>query len=578
MKDFCKNLKFTWNYAKNKKKEFILIVITSIISIIINIVIPILYAKETVNITDNKLYQLLIVGFLIFIIEIARNIIRYIFNNCTRIIYRDTLGRLQIDLGRHVLKLTNSTIDAKSSGVFIQRLTNDTSKLADVFFQLSGYLSDVITEIGIFGAIFIISKEIFVYLLIEVLVLYLIEGKRTKINIENENVYRKENEKVSGFIGEMVRGLRDIKMLNSEVSFIDALKEKIYLQNIARHRQSQANNCFNLLSSSLIDLSDILIIIVIIYFLASNKLDAPSAIILLNYSGRVPYIVNYFGSLLEEIKDFNLSSSRIYAIINSEEFPKESFGVKHLDKIEGDFEFKNVTFSYNGDKLPVLKNLSFKVNSNETVAFVGKSGAGKTTIFSLLCRMYDVKDGTITIDGVDIRKLDKDTIRGNITIISQNPYIFNLSIRDNLKLVKENLTDEEMKEACKLACLDDFIEKLPKKYETVLGEGGLSLSGGQRQRLAIARALVQKTEIILFDEATSALDNETQSKIQQAIQNMKGEYTILIIAHRLSTIINSDRIMLIEDGRVKAIGTHEELLAKEKSYRNLYEGELKHNK
>ncbi len=247
-------------------------------------------------------------------------------------------------------------------------------------------------------------------------------------------------------------------------------------------------------------------------------------------------------------------------------------GNVHIDKIKGDFEFKNVSFKY-GDK-KVLDNLNFKINANETVAFVGKSGAGKTTIFNLLCKMYDIKDGMITIDGIDIKELDKDSIRGNITIISQNPYIFNMSIKDNLRLVKSNLTKKEMIEACKIACLDDFINELPDKYDTIIGEGGVNLSGGQKQRLAIARALVQKTEIILFDEATSALDNETQDKIQNAIDNMKNEYTILIIAHRLSTIKNANRILYLDDGKIEAEGTHNELLKNCKKYKNLYESEI----
>jgi len=192
--------------------------------------------------------------------------------------------------------------------------------------------------------------------------------------------------------------------------------------------------------------------------------------------------------------------------------------------------------------------------------------------------MYDLKDGEILIDGVNIEELDEDSIRGNITIISQNPYIFNMSIKDNLRLVKSDLTEKEMIKACKLACLDDYIESLPEKYDTIVGEGGVMLSGGQRQRLAIARAFIQKTEIILFDEATSALDNDTQSKIQQAIDNLKREYTILIIAHRFSTIINCDRIYYIEDGKVVDSGKHSELLNKCLAYKKLYESEIKENK
>ena len=237
------------------------------------------------------------------------------------------------------------------------------------------------------------------------------------------------------------------------------------------------------------------------------------------------------------------------------------------------FEFKNVKFGYNEDNV-ILNDVSFKVKSRETVGFVGKSGAGKSTIFSLLCKMYDVDSGSITIDGVNINKLDKSSIRDNITIINQNPYIFNLSIRDNLKLVKENLTDDEMFEACKLACLDEYINSLPDGYDTIIGEGGVNLSGGQRQRLAIARALVQKTEIILFDEATSALDNETQEEIQDAIKNLKNDYTILIIAHRLSTIINCDRIVVLNDGIIEDSGTHYELLERCSEYKKLYEKEI----
>ena len=180
----------------------------------------------------------------------------------------------------------------------------------------------------------------------------------------------------------------------------------------------------------------------------------------------------------------------------------------------------------------------------------------------------------ILIDNENINELDEDSIRGNVTIINQSPYIFNMSIRDNLKLVKEDLTDEEMIESCKLACLDEFIDSLPNKYDTIVGENGVVLSGGQKQRLAIARALIQKTKIILFDEATSSLDNETQSEIQKAILNLKNQYSILIIAHRLSTIINCDRIMILENGKITDQGNHKELLDRNNTYKTLYQTEI----
>ena len=329
---------------------------------------------------------------------------------------------------------------------------------------------------------------------------------------------------------------------------------------------------YGMVRGFMMDFFDTGMIFLLIYLITINELEIATALVVHNYMSRVTSIVNYVSMLLERMKDFNLSATRIFNIINSDEFKKESFGTETIKKVKGNFEFKNVTFSY--DKEEVLKDISFKVNANETVAFVGKSGSGKSTIFNLLCKMYEVGQGEITIDGININELDKDSIRGNITIISQTPYIFNLSIRDNLRLVKEDITEEEMIKACKLACLDEFIDALPDGYDTIVGEGGINLSGGQRQRLAIARALVQKTEIILFDEATSALDNETQAKIQQAIDNLQSNYTILIIAHRLSTVINSDRILFLSDGKIEAEGTHLELLKTCPEYKQLYEAEM----
>ncbi len=568
------NLKFAWQYAKNQKWKLIKYIVTNIVSIIVSVVVPILSAKIIIALTDNNFYQLIFISILIFFIENVRNLIRYFSRYYAQTIYRETFSKLQIDLGKQILKLENESLDDSGSGVFIQRLSNDTSRLADIFNVLSSYISNIITDIGIFGAVFILNKLVFVYLVIMIVILYIIENIRVKKYIEKDKIFRRKNEKTSGFIGEIVRGARDIKMLNAEDSFITELSHKIVDLNTTRYNMQDVDRKYRLLGDFTRDIIDLLLILLLVFLINDNILSIASALIVYNYSSRLPSIVNYIGMLLDKVKDFNLSASRIFAIIESDEFKKEKFGTKHLDIINGNFEFKDVSFRYTKEENDVLKHLNFKVNANETVAFVGKSGAGKSTLFSLLCKMYEVTKGTITIDGVNINQLDKDSIRGNITIISQNPYIFNLSIRENLKLVKQDMTEKEMEDACKLACLDDFIESLPDKYDTIIGEGGVNLSGGQKQRLAIARALIQKTEIILFDEATSALDNETQKSIQKAISNMQGEYTILIIAHRLSTIIDSDRILFLNDGSIEAEGTHEELLKSSEAYKKLYQAEI----
>lgn len=574
MKEFWENLKKAWIYGKGQKKFIIGYIIFNIVFIFINLVIPILGAKSIVKLTDNKLDQVLLIGFIILIIELLRNFTNYITGYFRQQIYRETYSRIETTLGAEILKIENQSLDEKGSGLFIQRLTGDASKIADIFVILNVYLANILTNIGIFLAIFIISKIVFIYLLLMVCVIFIIEKKRVTIVNDEDKKYRKKNEKVSGFIGELVRGAHDIKMLNAEGSFIKELNSRIIDLNSQRYKTDEISRNYILFSASITDIFSTGNIILCVFLITQNMLTIPNALVINNYLGRLTSIVYFVSQLMEKIKDFNLSSERVFSIMDSQEFTKERFGLKHLGKAYGDFEFKNVTFGYK-DGQDIIKNMSFKINANSTAAFVGKSGAGKTTVFSLLCKMYDIKKGDITIDGISIKDLDKDSIRGNITIISQNPYIFNMSIRDNLRLVKDDLTDEEMKKACKTACLDKFINSLPDGYDTIVGEGGVNLSGGERQRLAIARALVQKTEIILFDEATSALDNETQASIKKAIDNMKNEYTILIIAHRLSTVIDSDRILLVDDGKIVAEGTHKELLKNSEEYRHLYDAELK---
>ena len=576
MKEFLNHLKFAWKYTKHEKAKLFKCLFFNILGIGVSLVVPILGAQRIVLLTDNAFEQLILASILVFVVENVRNLVHYFRNYYAQHIYIESFTKLQIDLGKEILKLENKSIDANGSGVFIQRLTNDTSKIADFFNAFLSHLTTIVADIGIFIAVFIINKIVFLFFIVEVIVIYLTEKKRSDLYTKNDKIYRKENEKVSSFVGEIVRGIRDIKMLNSEDGFINELSVKVNNASKLKYNMSTVNRKFHLLRGFLRDFFDLALVILLIYLIINNRIEVASALIVVNYSNPIASIVNAYGMLLDAVKDFNLSVTRIFSILSSDEFSKEKFGDKHLDVVEGNFEFKNVSFNYK-DENNVLDNLSFRVNANETVAFVGKSGAGKSTIFSLLCKMYDIREGNIYIDGIDINELDKDTIRGNITIINQSPYIFNVSIRDNFRLVKDDMTDEEMYEACRIACLDEFLESLPDKYDTIIGEGGVNLSGGQKQRLAIARALLQKTEIILFDEATSALDNETQLSIQNAINNMQGEYTILIIAHRLSTIINSDRILFLNDGKIIAEGTHEELLKNCLEYKKLYEAEMNKN-
>ena len=575
MKETVKNLRSVYQFGKKYKKNFLFFTIATCFGVLFNVIVPILTAQQIVYLTNNQFYQLILSTLLIFAILFLNTIKIVVIQKNTSKYFRGVSKSIQNQLGSEMFKLKQKEIDNSSSGALIKRLTDDVSQMSHVFTIGEGYLTAILSKIGIFITIFIINKIIFLYYVCCSAILIWIDlnglKKYTKKNME----YKESEDEVSNLTGELVRGIKDIKMLNSEKSFMQIFNQKIDGMSNKLYQVRDITIHYDAIINTLNDFFVIGLIFLLIFLIQNNQMETAIAVVLFTYRSEVlENIIDSISNLLTLVKNFNLSCSRVFEIIDNQKYAKEKFGSQHINKINGDFEFKDVSFGYSSDHL-ILNHLNLKVHANEKVGFVGKSGAGKTTIFNLLCKMYDNYEGDIFIDNYNIKNLDKDSIRGNITIVQQNPYIFNMSIRDNLKLVKKDLTEEEMIYALKLACLNDFILTLPKQYDTVVGEGGIMLSGGQKQRLAIARAFIQKTEIILFDEATSALDNETQTEIKKAIDNLSKDYTILIIAHRLSTVLDCDRILFLEDGKITCQGTHEDLLKNSEGYRRLYETELK---
>lgn len=574
MKETIKNLKKVYiKYGKEYKSSLIKIFIFSLFGIVTNICIPLLSAKFIINFTDSKFEQAIYMSLVILGVYAIENIKILLIRKNNQVFRRGTVRSIQMSLGREILTLDQETLDSNSSGTFIQRLTNDTEKMSRIFTNGMVIIIKFLSAIGSFVAILIIDYHMFLYYFVASLILTILNYIKNEKVGEKDKEFRKESDKVAGLTGELVRGARDIKMLYAKESFMKNLDEKIVIQNEKNFEMRNIDMNYNLFIGYIKMTLEFIAVLLLVLLIRSNILTVAIAIALYNYRNTVlTNFMDIVSELLEECKNFNISSDRVFSIVNNKEFKKEKFGNEEIENIDGNFEFKNVKFGYNENL--VLKGLNLKINAGNTYGIVGKSGSGKTTIFNLLNKLYNINSGTILIDGKDLYNLNEKSIRGNITIISQNPYIFNMSIKDNLRLVKNDVTDEEIYEACKLACLDDYIETLPNKYNTVVGEGGVNLSGGQRQRLAIARALIQKTKIILFDEATSALDNETQSKIQKAIDNLKGDYTIIIIAHRLSTIVNCNKIFILEDGKISGSGTHQELIKNNKYYKQLCETEL----
>jgi ABC-type multidrug transport system fused ATPase/permease subunit len=388
---------------------------------------------------------------------------------------------------------------------------------------------------------------------------------------------RAASETQYGFVGEMIRGHRDIKLLHCEESFLGRLNQSITntLDQILQMRVKSMR--FILIRTQFGGWSDFLFMLLLAALLVQGTLEPAKLLVLFNYNSNMSGgCARSVSDIMNTLYQLSLSTERIYQMMNSSDFAKESFGEVSLPRVSGELEFKDVGFSYSheGEQVNVLSHLDLKIHAGESVAFVGRSGCGKSTILSLMTRLYDPQEGEILFDGIPLKDLSQDTLRGNMTMVSQSPYIFNMSVRDNLRAVCSDLTDDEMFRVCRIACIHDDVMAFPQGYDTVVGEGGVTLSGGQKQRLALARSILRNRPVLLLDEATSALDNETQAKIHEAISSLRGKNTLIMVAHRLSTVINCDRLFLIQNGRVAAEGSHEQLLQNCEDYRRLYTSEM----
>jgi len=305
------------------------------------------------------------------------------------------------------------------------------------------------------------------------------------------------------------------------------------------------------------------------WFAAKSIVSVGTVASFIIYSRQFTRPINELANLFNMIQSAIASAERVFRVMDEPPEPVDPPDAVELKDVKGEVEFKNVYFSYK-EGVPVLKDINFYVKPGETIALVGPTGAGKTTIVNLLTRFYDVDSGCILIDGIDIRKIKRSCLRSLLGIVLQDTYLFSVSIKDNIRYGRLDATDEEVIEAARLANAEHFILRLPKGYDTVLTDGGENLSQGQRQLLAIARAILADPAILILDEATSNVDTKTEKQIQSAMLNLMKGRTSFVIAHRLSTIRNADMILVINNGEIVERGTHEELLKKKGFYYNLY--------
>lgn len=555
-------------YLLKIKKLIILIFIAYGVLFLINIFSPIINAKLLTSLTNFNLNEAYKYTFIFFAISILSVLINKLAIKLLGKIHEKLLYDIRYDIIQRLFKLKMKNFDEIPSGKFQERIKNDPEGIFSVFSVVQYNIFNIITEVFMLAYVMYLNIIIGLIYILGIIIIYFYEKYAYEKFEKLEEESKIQREKSGTILNEILRGIRDIKLLGITNKVNKMTSETLDKQSKLDTKISISR--MNIYNTTEI-VKDILIFIIIflgIFLININKLTLTTFLIIFMYRNDIFSLVFSYTSLKEYLVKYKVAKNRIMELFDNKKFPIETYGNESIDNIKGEIEFKNVSFAYN--KKEIIHNVSFKVNPLEDVALVGKSGSGKSTLFNLLTKSYDNYEGIITIDGVDIKKLNQKTLIDSISIISQNPYIFNLSIKDNLKLIDKNITDDDIINACKTARIHDFIETLPDKYNTLLGEGGVNLSGGQKQRLAIARALLKQSKILLFDEATSSLDNITQDEIQTAIKSISKNFTIITIAHRLSTIINSNKIYLLEEGNIIACGTHKELLKSNTYYKELY--------
>lgn len=578
------------HYLKKYKFPIAIVVISTMLITAISVLTPIYTADaiEILTMTDANYWEAIKLFIYVLACYIAIHLLNYINNFVYNVYSKRFVKDISVDLLKQSFNINSQTYANHNSGDFSQRIVSEPTFLINQFFSSIGNLSNMISTTAVIIYVFVLNYIVGLCLVAIIGVVAIIDIFRIKKTVPLRKNEKDSYSSLNAVVYETIKSEKDVKTSNLENSLQKTIDSKIAEYQKNSNKQVLTNQSWRLLLRIFRDLMVYSTLILGIVLLEKSIITISAFMLIYSYQGRFVSLASCISQVGDIVSNISLSKKRMNELFEDFEYEEEKFGDISLENVKGDIKFENVTFNYKDyefvkdkkqtvvDKklkyqTPVLQNMSFHIKPSTTVAFVGKSGSGKSTILSLISKMLEVDDGKVLIDDVDIKDLDKQTLRSSISLVNQFPYIFNMSIKDNLKMAKEDATDEEIDKAIENSFLKEFVDSLPNGLDTIVGESGIKLSGGQKQRLAIARALLRKTSIIIFDESTSSLDNLAQEHIKKCIDNLKGKSTIVIVAHRLSTIKNVDNIFFLENGKIVDEGTFDRLCKKNKEFERLFE-------
>ncbi len=567
----AKNFKILFHYLKNDKFKVFLYIFLVLMTYLPALLAAYFWGRAVEELLIKNLFGFIFyLGFWEGIYIICYSLLQIPRDKLYNYFEIKFMNEVSIDLYKKIDNLPAIAFEEIGVGEFINRLYNDTDRVMSLLNSLiklvcKGFVVIVVLILSFYISI-ILGLEIVIFASIMGIISYFFFPRIKKTQ---EKIKKQSDEYVKNAT-ENITGIREIKALGIKKN----VEKNIFndLKSIFKEEKNIRN--YEVLYYSLNNLTYFILQFIILFtagrFFIQGKIVYALFAMLDSYIWRIDEVVESISDFGVNYNKVTVSLKRIDEIVNNKLYQDEKYGTKELKNTKGVIDFVDVKFKYTEKEELTLKGLNLKLIPNKKIAIVGRSGNGKSTLFNLLLRYFDTTSGKILIDNINIKDLSEASLRKNISIIRQTPFLFNMSIIDNFKIVKQNATLKEIREVCKKAYIDDYIMSLPNKYNTVIGEGGVNLSGGQKQRLAIARTLLLNTKIILFDEATSALDNESQEYIKKTIDNLVKDHTVIIVAHRLSTIVDADIINVIDQGKLDSSGTHEELLKQSKVYQKLY--------
>lgn len=578
-----KTIKRLLKYAKPYMGWFLLAIVFIFLIVALELYQPIILGNATDVIIENlsnpdpdAANEMIILGLKFLGVIICSLVLSYAQAMVLSYVGQKIIYNIRLDVFKHLHKLSINFFNNNPIGRLVTRATNDIETLNEMYTSvIVNILKSICLLLGIIVTMLMynVKLSLLTFTVIPFIIIFTAVFSKA-----SKKTYREIRGKISAlnaFVSEHVSGMKIVQIFAVENKMLNRFKEK---SEELRQKHMKQITIFAVYNPSAYMLNIVALILLIwfggkLYF--AGEITIGTIVIFQRYIGKFFEPIQEFAEQLNIIQSASASAERIFSLLDEEPEIKDSENAIELTELKGEIEFKNVWFAYNTDEW-ILKDVSFKIKPGQNVAFVGATGAGKTTIQNLISRYYDIQKGEILIDGINIRDIKVDSLRMHIGQMLQDVFLFTGDIKSNIRLRNENITDEEVIEAAKYVNADGFISRFRKKYDEPVIERGASFSAGQRQLLSFARTLAFKPKILILDEATANIDTETESLIQDALGKLMKGRTTLVVAHRLSTIQNADKIIVMHKGRILEEGTHQELLANHGMYYKLYKLQYEH--